>query len=346
VRRLARLLLLPLCLAGCLPDAPADPAPDPGYTDGDWVPQRPVLPKGWPEIPWPRDNPYSSAKAVLGRRLFFETALSRDRTVSCGSCHRPSQGFADAGRVLSPGVSARETHRNVPTLANAAFGASFMFEGGIPTLELQALAPLFAENEMDMTTAEIEARLAADTLYARLFRQAYGEGPITLSGATRALATYQRTLVSYRSPYDRWIAGDENALSPAARRGEALFVGEKADCWHCHAPPLFTDGGFHNLGLDSVSGDLGRMRVTGQPADEGKFKTPSLRNVAATPPYLHDGRFATLTEVVDHYNAGEAIHPRTDALMRPLGLSSREVQDLVAFLEALTDSTFLRQEAP
>jgi cytochrome c peroxidase len=340
---------LALLLGGCFPDAGAGSAPedpDPGYSDGDWSPARPVPPKGWPALAWPKDNPYSSAKAVLGRRLFFETALSRDRSVSCASCHEPSRAFSDAGNAFSAGVHGLRTHRNAPSLTNAGFGGAFLFEGGVPTLELQALAPLFAGNEMDMTGAEIEARLAADTLYVRLFRQAYGEGPITLAGATKALATYQRTLVSFGSPYDRWRAGDGNALSPAAKRGEALFTGEKGDCWHCHAPPLFTNGDFHNLGIDSVLTDLGRALVTGKTSDEGKFKTPSLRNVAVTSPYLHDGRLSTLTEVVEHYNAGQGRHPNTDALMRPLGLSPQEVSDLVAFLEALTDSGFLAQPRP
>ena len=345
--RWALLLFLSLLLAGCLVDHSSEtPNTDPGYSDGNWTPERPVLPQGWPALHWPKDNPYSSAKAILGRRLFFETALSRDRTVSCGTCHKPSQGFANAGQLLSTGVFGLKTHRNAPSLTNVAFGSSFMFEGGVPTLELQALAPLFAENEMDMTTGEIESRLGADTLYVRLFQQAYGDGVVSLARVTKALATFQRTLVSYRSPYDRWKAGDQNAISSAAKRGEALFTGEKADCWHCHAPPLFTNGTFHNLGLDSVLTDMGRALITGQTTDEGKFKTPTLRNVGVTAPYLHDGRFATLTEVVEHYNTGKSPHPNTDALMRPLGLTSQEVSDLVAFLEALTDSTFLAQPEP
>ena len=340
--------LVALFLSGCFleSDPGGTPDNDPRYSDEGWTPERPALPKGWPSIQWPQDNPYSSAKAVLGRRLFFETRLSRDSTISCASCHTASQGFANTGLTISNGVFGQRTHRNSPTLSNIGFGTSFMFEGGIPTLELQALAPLFAENEMKMTGAEIESRLAADTLYARLFRQAYGEGPVTLSGVTKALATYQRTLVSYRSPYDRWKGGEKNALSAAAIRGEALFMGEKADCRHCHAPPLFTDGGFHNLGLDSVLSDLGRALITGQSADEGKFKTPTLRNVAVTPPYMHDGRFETLRETVDLYNRGKAPHPNTDTLVHPLGLTETEVSDLVAFLEALTDTAFLNQKTP
>lgn len=344
-RALLSLCLATLLLNGCLlGEKEAKEASV--VSDGTYVPLTPSLPSGWPAISWPADNPFSPAKAILGRRLFFEKALSRDRSVSCGSCHRPEQGFADAGAPRSTGVHGLLAHRNSPTLTNIAFGTSFMFEGGVPTLELQAIAPLFAENEMDMNGTEIEARLAADTLYVRLFRQAYGEAPITLGGVTRALATYQRTLVSYRAPFDRWKAGDETALSAAARRGADLFLGEKGDCWHCHAPPLFTDRGFHNIGLDTVLSDIGRALVTGLTADEGKFKTPTLRNVAVTGPYMHDGRFTTLRQVVEHYNTGGRPHPNTSAVIRPLGLSSDEITDLVAFLEALTDSAFLAEPQP
>lgn len=339
------LFCLAALLNGCLMDEKTA-RETPLVSDGTYVPVSPALPSGWPAIVWPRDNPFSPAKAILGRRLFFETALSRDRSVSCGSCHKPEQGFADAGMPRSLGVHGLLTHRNSPTLTNIALGSSFLFEGGVPSLELQAIAPLFAANEMDMTGTEIEARLAADTLYVRLFRQAYGEAPISLNGVTRALATYQRTLVSYRAPFDRWKDGDETALSPAAQRGAALFLGEKGDCWHCHAPPLFTDRGFHNIGLETILSDLGRALVTGLSADEGKFKTPTLRNVAVTSPYMHNGQFTTLREVVEHYNAGGQPHPNASAMIRPLGLTETEVSDLVAFLESLTDSSFLAEPTP
>jgi cytochrome c peroxidase len=334
-----------LFLTGCLADNDSG-EPDPGYSDGDWTPVRPVLPKGWPAPQWPKDNPYSSAKAVLGRRLFFETSLSLDTTISCGSCHQPTAGFADAAKRISNGVQGHFTKRNSPSVANALFGSSFMLDGGRPTLESQALAPLFAANEMSMTQGEIEARLAADTAYVRLFRQAYGEGPITLSGVTKALATYQRTLVSYRSAYDRWQAGDEDAVSPAAKRGAALFAGAKTNCRHCHAPPLFTDGDFHDLGFDSALTDRGRAIITGNDNDAGKFKTPSLRDVGVSAPYMHDGSFGTLQEVVEYLNAGTGSRPGTDALLHPLGLTEDEVLDLVAFLESLTDSTLLLESMP
>jgi cytochrome c peroxidase len=334
-----------LILGGCLFQDDGS-ASDAVVADGDYVPRVAQLPAGWPAVSWPHDNPFTPAKAILGRRLFFDTILSRDRTVSCGSCHHPDQGFADPGVPRSIGVHGLRANRNSPTLTNMAFNTSFLSEGGVPTLELQAIAPLFAENEMDMTGSEIEARLAVDTLYIRLFRQAYGDVPITLAGVTKALATYQRTLVSTSSSFDRWQAGETSALSASAQRGAALFLGEKADCWHCHAPPLFTDRSFHNIGLDTVLTDLGRALVTGQKSDEGKFKTPTLRNVGVTGPYMHDGRFTTLRQIVEHYNNGGKSHPNTSPLLRPLGLTTGEIDDLVSFLESLTDSAFLRSTKP
>lgn len=301
---------------------------------------------GWPAMRWPEGNPYSAAKAILGRRLFFENALSRDGSLSCGSCHKAGGAFADPQRVSSTGIDGHQTPRNTPTLANLVFAASFMLDGRIATLEEQALAPLFAPGEMDMNREAVETALSADTMYLRLFRQAYGDGPVTLEGVTRALATYQRTLVSGRSPYDRWADGDADALSPAARRGRELFSGGETSCSQCHTPPLFTDGLFHNTGLDPVYADSGRARVTGLGTDLGKFRTPSLRNVAVTWPYMHDGRFETLAEVVAHYNSGGKPHPNADPRLHALDLSPDEEADLVAFLESLTDSAFLAQSRP
>jgi cytochrome c peroxidase len=234
-------------------------------------------------------------------------------------------------------VRSQITLRNTPTLANVAFSTSLTFDGRESILERQALIPLLSTEEMDMTGPEIEARLAADTMYVRLFRQAFGEGAISLPQVVKALATYQRTLISYRSPYDFWQAGDTAALSPSEKRGANLFFGEKGGCVRCHVPPLFTDGKFHNTGLDSAPVDLGRARVTSLAADEGKFKTPTLRNLTVTNPYMHDGRIPMLEDVVAHYNSGGFPHPNRDSLMQPLGLDEYEVLDLVNFLQSLTD---------
>ena len=328
-------------LSGCLTDRPRE-QPDEVLYDGDYVAARPVAPQGWPAIVWPKENPYSPAKDILGRRLFFDGRLSSSLDRACSWCHGPNAAFADMhGERFSTGVGSGITTRNTPTLANMAFSRRFMLDGSAASLEEQALGPIFAPHEMGADEAVILARLQADTAYVRLFRAAYGEGPVTLEGVVRALATYQRTLISHRSAYDRWQAGDAGALSASAQRGHALFVAPVNACASCHAPPLFTDGGFHNIGLDLASLDPGRAGVTGAAADSGKFKTPTLRNIAATPPYMHDGRFRKLEEVIAHYNAGGHAHPNANARIRPLSLSAQDQADLVAFLEALTDSAFL-----
>ena len=336
--------------AGCLSGpGKSDGLPDDGpqLVDADgWTPSRPVLPSGWPEALWPADNPYSHAKAILGRRLFFEARLSADQSISCGSCHKVGSAFADAQRRFSTGVMGQQTGRNSPTVANALFATSFMHDGRLPTLEAQALAPLLSPVEMGMTKAVIESVLAADTFYVALFERAYGAGPVTLDGVAKALATYQRLLTSSDSPYDRWVAGDSAALAPAARRGADVFFGAKGGCVQCHAPPLFTDGGFHNTGLYADTRDSGRAHVTKNPADLARFKTPTLRNAAVTWPYMHDGSIETLAEVVAHYNNGGRAHPNADARMRPLGLTMQESADLVAFLEALSDSAYLANYRP
>jgi cytochrome c peroxidase len=330
-----------LCLlglvSGCLRDPASSPAPEAPEDEVYEV----VLPAGWPPLVWPQDNPYSRAKAELGQDLFFNFALSRDGLASCAWCHTPLSAFTDSHHgPFSSGTRHQQTRRNTPTLANVAFARFLTYDGRDSTLESQALGPLLSPHEMDMTGPEMAARLELDTHYVNLFRRVYGEGPITLDRIVKALATYQRTLISHRSPYDRWRAG-EDALGPEAKRGAALFFGDRLDCRRCHVPPLFTDGGFHNTGLDSVTTDRGRGAVTGVAADEGRFKTPTLRNVELTSPYMHDGRFYTMAEVLQHYNSGGMPHPGADSLMRPLGLTAQEISDLGAFLESLTDQDFM-----
>jgi cytochrome c peroxidase len=320
-----------LALAGCL-------------TGGNEKRERfepPSPPAGWPRIEWPADNPYHPAKAELGRRLFFDPGLSSTGVVSCSWCHSERASFADNhSEPFSTGVRLQPTRRNTPTIVNVAFGTSFLLDGEVATLEEQALRPLLSPEEMDMTGPEIIARVAGDSAYSRLFREGFGNVPVTLQGVAKALATYERTLISFHAPYDRWKAGDESALSSEARRGEALFTG-KAGCARCHVPPLFTDGKYHNTGLDAVTADSGRARVTRLAADLGKFKTPTLRNLQWTHPFMHDGRFFELREVLEHYNEGGAAHPARDSLLRPLGLSYAETEDLRAFLESLTDQRFV-----
>ncbi len=330
------LALLLTGLSGCL-SGPEERGPT-------WV--TPAPPPGWPAIVWPEDNPYHPEKAELGRLLFFDTRLSRDKVISCSWCHSERASFADNHHTpFSTGFNLIPTRRNTPTLVNVAFGSSFMSAGEVATLEEQAVMPLLSSEEMNMTADAIEAVLAEDHDYVSRFHAAFGPGPITLERVAKALATYQRTLISASAPFDAWQAGDDAALTEPQRRGHALFVG-KGNCAACHIPPLFTDGKYYNTGLESVSVDSGRMHVTGLAADMGKFKTPTLRNVSYTQPYMHDGRFLELREVVDHYNSGGHAHPARDARIRPLGLTYDEVGDLVAFLESLTDQEFLDRHNP
>ena len=327
---------------GCLRETGTSPDPHEGpvLSDENWTPSLLALPEGWPEPQWPQQNPYSPAKAILGRRLFFEKRLSGDSTINCSWCHSPYAAFADSHRsTFSVGITGAPTRRNTPTLANLVFASSFMYDGGSPTLESQVFHPLFGE--MGADSAELVLRLLSDTLYVRLFRQAYGEGPITLQGIAKALATYQRTLISTRSGYDRWRAGDSSALSASAKRGAEIFLGERGGCARCHTPPLFTDGKFHNVGLGGASSDSGRALVTGKPSDIGRFKTPTLRDVEKSAPYMHDGSIPALEDVVHHFNAGGVPGSGADSLIRPLGLNEEDVSDLVEFMRSLTENSLV-----
>jgi len=310
-----------------------------------------TLHQGSPELalvkrgmPIPEDNPQTPAKVELGRRLFYDPRLSKDGTVACASCHKPEFAFSDGGKAVSTGIFGRKGSRNAPTLTNVGFRRHLFWEGRSPRLELQAVGPLTAHNEMGLEPEELAQRLSAIPEYAQAFQEVFGEPP-TLKTTTYAIAAFERTLVSYNSPFDRYHAGDERALSEAALRGMALFFSEKGDCFHCHVGPDFTDDEPHNTALYTVYKDVGLARATGKDEDVGKFKTPTLRNVALTAPYMHDGSIKTLREAVQHYNRGGEPNLNADALIRPLGLTDQEVDDLVAFLEALTDTSFTTNPA-
>lgn len=298
------------------------------------------LPSGFPQMYIPADNPLSASKISLGRHLFFDKRLSRDSTVSCGTCHIPSLAFSDSGMQFSRGVRDQRTLRNSPSLTNTGYNLSFFWEGGVPSLELQALAPILAPHEMDMNTDTLILRIKDDPVYKELFYRAFGTETITIAMITKALASFQRTMVSSNSPFDRYRNGNTSAISADAVKGMELFFGEKGDCFHCHNGFNFTDNTFHNTSLEPGFSDEGRYLITGFTTDRGKFKTPTLRNVELTPPYMHNGSVRTLREVVVHYNSGGKGNPNADILMRPLGLSDSEVDQLVEFLRALTDDTF------
>ena len=279
----------------------------------------------------PTDNPLTTARVELGRRLFFDPELSADRSMSCSSCHQPDLYFTD-GRARPVGIDGSGGTRNVPSLLNSAYGRAFFWDGRATSLEDQALQPI--EGELGLSMTRLIARLRESPAYRTAFHRAFGAPP-SPDRIARALASYLRTLRSGDAPVDRFLHGDTEALSEEARRGFRLFVG-RANCGVCHLAPLFTDHGFHNTGVSWGSDDLGRMAVTGEEADRGAFKTPSLRNVALTAPYMHDGSIATLEEVIEHYDRGGTANPALDKEIAPLGLTAAEKRELVAFLEALT----------
>lgn len=288
----------------------------------------------------PVDNLLTEERARLGRRLFFDQRLSRDSTVSCGSCHEQKNGFGDP-RPVSQGVQGRLGKRNAPHLANLAWVRSGMFwDGRAVTLEEQAGKPIEDTLEMDLPLPEAVARVAADASYAKEFQTAYGGVP-TSDSLRKALASFVRTLVSSNSLYDRFVKGDSAALTESQKRGLDLFFGSKAGCFHCHSENTLTNDGFFNNGSFVQGGDVGRQALTGRTGDLGKFRVPNLRNVEVTAPYMHDGFLATLEGVVEQYDRGGRGHSSTDVQIEPLGLTVIEKADLVNFMKAFTDQTFL-----
>ncbi|MDX2006264.1 MAG: cytochrome c peroxidase [Meiothermus sp.] len=298
-----------------------------------------------PAVPIPADNPQTPAKVELGRKLFYDTRLSSDNTVACASCHKPEFAFSDGGKAVSEGVRRQKGTRNAPTLTNVGFRQSLFWEGRTPRLELQAVGPITAHDEMDMTPEALRSRLEGIPEYRLAFARAFPREPISLQTVAKAISAFQRTLVSFDSPYDRYVAGDDKAMSPAALRGMELFLGEKGDCFHCHVGGQFTDDQPRNTALYTVYEDVGLARATGKDEDVGKFKTPTLRNVALTAPYMHDGSIKTLREAIQHYNNGGQPNLNSDPLIRPLGMTDAEVEDLVEFLKALTDEGFTKNPA-
>jgi cytochrome c peroxidase len=290
----------------------------------------------------PPDNPITDAKAALGRRLFFDRLLSNDRSVSCATCHDPARAFTDE-RPLAAGVFGRVGRRHSPSLVNRGFGRTQFWDGRAATLEALAVQPIPDPNEMDLSLDDAVARLVADASYRAEFQTVF-ERSVSIEDVARALATYLRTIRSEDSPYDRFVAGDPEALTAQQQLGLRIFR-SKGRCIICHGEPMFTDDVFHNTGVawrvdpetsTGVYQDQGRFQVTGLDRDRGKFKTPTLREVARTAPYMHDGSLATLADVMEFYNTGGRSNPNLFPLVRPLNLLPDEKQALVAFLESLS----------
>ncbi len=288
------------------------------------------LPK---EVPAPKNNPTTPAKVELGKQLFFDPRLSGDNTMSCATCHLPAKAFGD-GLARSPGAGGKELARHTPTLLNVGFHASFFWDGRAASLEEQALGPIQSADEMDQNLDDLEKELAAVPGYAEKFGEVFGRR-VTRADIAKALAAFQRTLVTPNSPFDRFLAGDKNALSPRARDGLQLFKTD-AGCVRCHHGPLLSDGNYYRLGIGR---DVGREQVTGRQEDRYKFRTPSLRDIALTGPYMHDGSEKTLFDVVEFYFRRVPGHLANGLRLdvEPLlGLSYSDIDALVEFLESLT----------
>ena len=285
-------------------------------------------------VPFPADNVPTPARVALGQRLFTDTRLSIDTTVSCATCHDPALAFTD-GAALGRGVARQPLDRHTPTLWNSAWAHAFFWDGRAGTLEEQARFPIEHPKEMGQSLEAGAARLGQDTDYARAFASAFPEDPrISAANILKALASFERTLISPPTRFDRWIAGDAEALGPSEIRGFELFTG-KARCVSCHSGWAFTDNGFHDIGLPGD--DLGRGPVIGLPAVDRAFKTPGLRELAWTAPYMHDGSLATLDDVVRHYERGGVDRKtRSPDMPRVQQLSDAARDDLIAFLESLS----------
>ena len=306
-------------------------------------PQRPPL---LSDPPHPPGNPSSPARVALGRMLFFDPVLSGNQRMACATCHDPAHGFRDP-RGFSIGSDGRPRPRRTPSVANLAFTRALFADGRAGSLEEQALEPMLTKAEMGGNVEEIKARLSANAGYRELFERAFPGEPIDLPLIIQAIAAYERTLVVNDTPYDRWARGDATALSAAARRGWTLFNG-KGICAECHPAPLFGSDDLDPIGTPDrdaagrlVRGsDPGLARLTGSQDDFGAFRAPALRTAVATGPYMHNGAFATLEDVVDFYDKGGAVGlglsvPRQDAAVRKLHLTAAERRDLVEFLRAL-----------
>ncbi|MCC6536243.1 MAG: c-type cytochrome [Bryobacterales bacterium] len=300
---------------------------------------------GLPPVPVPAGNPPTADTIALGRDLFHDKRLSADRSISCASCHDAASAFADP-RAHSQGVDKKEGNRNAPPVMNAAFHPVQFWDGRAATLEEQAGGPIANPVEMNLPHEEAVRRVAADSEYRGRFERAFGPGPVTMDKITKAIASFERTLIAGGSPFDRYFyGGDKTALSEDAIRGLALFRDpQRGNCTACHTIgerfALFTDGKFHNVGAGlSNEGEIvdhGRFAVTRQEADRGAFRTPTLRNIARTAPYMHDGSLRTLRQVVDFYIGGGSSNPSLDKEIKPLKLKFEERVELVAFLEALS----------
>ena len=303
-----------------------------------------ITPDGWPE---PgnifADNPLTEEGFQLGRKLFYDGRLSKDGNFSCASCHQQFAAFATFDHDFSHGFNDQFSSRNAPGLFNLAWVPLYHWDGGINHIEVQALSPLTAANEMAENVDSVLRKLRSDATYKKMFREAFGKEEINSQKMLKAIAQFVGTLVSSNSKYDRVKRG-EDSFNPSELHGYEVF---KMNCAHCHKEPLFTDNSFRNNGLplNNYLKDYGRMRITGDPADSLKFRVPSLRNVSVTQPFMHDGRFYSLSEVVEHYRTKIQLSATLDSSLRKgVEISKHEKYDLILFLGTLKDTSFLKDK--
>ncbi len=313
--------------------------------DNTYFKPRPVkfiTPLGWPKPVYDfSKNPLTEEGIALGRKLFYDGSLSRDGNFSCGSCHQQFGAFNTYDHNLSHGFNNSLTTRNAPGLFNLAWQKEFMWDGGINHLDLQPLAPITADNEMAMNIETVISNLRRDKEYRRMFRSAFGDETINYLRMGRALSQFMLQMVSSNSKYDKVKRGEASFILPE-KLGYEIF---QKKCTGCHTEPLFSDFSYRNTGMstDRALNDLGRMKITGDSRDSLKFRVPSLRNVALTFPYGHDGRFFSLLNVFEHYRKNMVADKHTDSLLRgKLALSNYEIGQLTAFLYTLTDSSFVK----
>lgn len=320
-------LLAAACLAASLLPASA------GAFDGPEYPYKVPLGLKAPDVP--EDNPVTDAKVDLGKKLYFDKRLSRDGTISCATCHAPEKGWTDQAPV-STGIKGQKGGVSAPTVLNAAYMEFQFWDGRAPSLEEQAKGPIQNPIEMGFTHEEAVALLKTIKGYAPLFKKAFGDEGIDIDRVAKAIATFERTVLTGNSPFDKWQAGNKKAMSESAVRGLHVFNG-KANCQICHDGFNFSNSDFHNIGvgMQAEKPNLGRYEQTKNEDHKGAFKTPTLRNLKYTAPYMHDGSEATLEAVVEYYNKGGTPNPHLDGRMKPLGLTDQEKKDLIAFMNAL-----------
>ncbi len=306
----------------------------------------PKAPLGLPPLSWPKENPYSAAKVELGRYLYFDRRLSADNTVSCASCHDPRYAFTD-GAAVSTGIQSQKGNRSAPTIINRAYALAQFWDGRAGSLEEQAKGPMANPIEMGNTHDAIVGKLQTIAGYRPLFAKAFGTEEITIDRAAMAIACFERTVLSGNAPYDKYKHGGKKAMTAAQMHGMSVFF-DKAKCDKCHEGANFTLNAYANLGVgtDKPEPDVGRFAVTKDPRDLGVFKTPTLREIEHTAPYMHDGSMATLEDVVEFYNKGGIKNKNLDENIKPLNLTDQEKKDLVAFLKTLSGEGWQSVKAP